>query len=84
MSEAEYRYRNVYPAGPCTLVVRGEPVLQDQFSDWGPRLPEGTRGLDRGWLAEESRPGPVEPSGKSAARSKGASSKTKGRSKSRG
>lgn len=51
----EYRYQNAYPAGPCTLVVRGESVAQGGFSQWGKRLASDTRELERGWLVEESR-----------------------------
>ncbi len=51
----EYRYQNAYPAGPCTLPVRGELVPHGEWSSWGSRVDSGTRELDRGWLLEEER-----------------------------
>jgi hypothetical protein len=51
----QYRYRNAYPTGSCSLSVRAERLGHGKWSAWGERLPSDTRELERGWLVEESR-----------------------------
>jgi len=75
MMPTEYRYRNEYPAGPCTLTVRGESVSQGEPSSWGEKLPEDTFELKRGWLIEETRkPAAVKASRKAPKKARGQSS----------
>ena len=60
----EYRYRNEYPSGPCTITIRGERVPQGESSAWGERLLEDTREIRRGWIVEERRETPSTTSSK--------------------